>query len=94
MKNNFNQNDLQLVTWQYQIKNYSTNYFKENDWVFIGSNPEYRMKVWYVSDTKVLAEDDYGNISSFYPACLQHYRFAGLKYAKSRLVDRINISLN
>ena len=93
----FNEDDLKLTDFQYEIKHTDVNCFKEKEEVFLKSNPEVSMKVFGISKmfnhVLVLVKNTNGGldqIHSFPPECLLQYKYRALLKWKQKYSICIN----
>jgi hypothetical protein len=76
---------------QYKIKHHSPDCFKEDETVFLVSNPEHPMRVLCTTDNEVFVISDEGlypcvhaTIFPLPPECLLQYKYAGIKVYKKK----------
>ena len=91
----FHSDDLQLVDWLHTVRHHNTDNFKRGDRVFLKSNPECALHVYFIGPDKVsvMWYDNNGilQFAEFPPECILQYKYAGLMvYRRSN----IKISLN
>lgn len=83
IERNFNEGDLNLCSWQYEIRHTDVNDFVIGEKVFLKSNPEHPMVVHSIGDKEVICE--YMNsYNPWSPECILQYKFAGLVIYKNR----------
>lgn len=78
----FNEDQLELVEWQYSVRHQSTDAFRLGEMVFLVSDPLHPMWVSALGrQVEVFWFDFDGSIqvTSLPPQCLLQYRYAGLQ---------------
>jgi hypothetical protein len=92
MKKIFKQDELHPCDYQYLISHTSVDGFKENETVFLKSNPELPLKVQGISKlfNHILVLTPDNKIISFPPECLLQYSYAGLLIWKRKIAVCLN----
>lgn len=89
----FNEGNLGLVAWQYQIRHEDTVMFAVGELVFLKSNPEMPLTVKEVCSNDVVVcwlHEGVEQSCEFPPECILQYRFAALKVYKQKFAVCFN----
>ena len=75
----FDPNQLEKVTWQYQIIHKNVLNFQIGEKVFLKSNPDYPLTVIDIKDDEIYCKSKCGDIDGYIPEIILQYKYACLK---------------
>ena len=94
MEEIFKKNNLKLCDWQYTIRHTNANCFKIGEKVFLKSNPEHQMIVYFIEGNNVttiwFTKTNEMQLCKFSPECILQYKYAGLLVYKQRHYVALN----